>query len=48
MRPNNNIVNVDFDILFFFLNLTVKVYSVRIIINSKSGRKQLGNSCQIV
>jgi hypothetical protein len=35
MRPYNNIVNVDFDMLFFFLNLIVKVCPVRIIINSK-------------
>jgi len=39
MRPFNNIVEVDFDMLFFFLNLDVRCFPVRIIINSKYGRK---------
>jgi len=47
MRPCNNTEDVDFVILFFFLNLIVKLCSIRIVINIKYGHKQLGNSYQI-
>ena len=38
-HPLNNIVNIDFDMLFFTLNLIVKVCTVPIVINSKYGCK---------
>lgn len=44
MSPCNNIVNINFDMLFFFLNLDVRYSSVRIIINSEYGRKSFSNS----
>jgi len=40
-RPYNNIVQVDFDMLFFLLNLEVRYSSVRIIINSNYGRNPI-------
>ena len=41
MDPYNNMVNVELDILFFFLNLDVSDYSAHIVIYSKYGRKHL-------